>query len=170
MSELLVVRHAIAEDREEFAKSGESDDRRPLTDKGRARMRDGARGLASLLDPPDILATSPYTRSVETAEIVAKAFGGPETSPLDLLTPDGSYEALSTWLREQDPEARIAIVGHEPHLSGFVSYLLGAKGSIIQMKKGGACLLQVAPSASAGAGLLLWALTPGQLRQLGKKA
>ena len=36
--ELLIIRHAIAEDRDEFAESGKSDDERPLTDAGSRRM------------------------------------------------------------------------------------------------------------------------------------
>jgi phosphohistidine phosphatase len=166
--ELLVVRHGIAEDREEFATTGQSDDLRPLTKRGRARMREAARGLASLLDPPEFLATSPYTRAAETAAILAKVFGGPDPLPVDVLIPDGEYEALATWLRGRGPDARITVVGHEPHLSGFVTYLLGARGSVVQLKKGAACLVHAAPSVTPGSGMLIWSLTPGQLRRLGK--
>lgn len=166
MIELLVVRHAIAEDREEFAATGQSDDLRPLTKRGRGRMDDAARGLASLTERPDVIATSPYTRAAETATIVAQAFGGPEPVPVDLLTPDGSFEALASWLRDKGADAKVAIVGHEPQLSGFVSYLLGARGNVVDLKKGAACLLQVDPSVRPGSAVLLWALAPGQLRKL----
>jgi phosphohistidine phosphatase len=164
--ELLVVRHAIAEDREEFAATGEPDDRRPLTKRGRNRMREGARGLASLMDPPEFVATSPLARAVQTAEIVAKAFGAAAPLEVDALGPDGDFEILSAWVRGRGPDARIAVVGHEPHLSGYVSMLLGGKGSFLQLKKGAACLLTVAPSVTPGSGLLLWALAPAQLRRL----
>lgn len=170
MPELLVVRHAIAEDREEFAATGEPDDRRPLTKRGRSRMRDGARGLTTLVDAPEFIATSPYARSAQTAEILAKAFGGPEPVEVDALTPDGDYEALSAWVRGRGPDARIALVGHEPHLSGYVSMLLGGKGSILQLKKGGACLLAVAPSVTAGSALLLWSLAPARVSRYSSAA
>lgn len=167
MIELLVVRHAIAEDREEFAATGQSDDLRPLTKRGRERMENGARGLVALLEPPQFLATSPYTRAAETAAILANAFGGIEPTPLGALTPDGSATELATWIRERGPDARVAIVGHEPALSAFVSQLLGVKGSALQLKKGAAVLLSVAPSVAAGSGVLIWALAPSHLRKIG---
>lgn len=167
MIELLVVRHAIAEDREEFAATGQSDDLRPLTKRGRERMEKGARGLASLLEPPQVLATSPYTRAAETAVIVSQAFGGPEPVPLDALIPGGSFEQLAGWIRDRGPDARVAIVGHEPSLSAFVSHLLGLKGSALQLKKGAAVLLSVAPSVTAGSGVLMWSLAPSHLRKIG---
>ena len=40
---LLVIRHAPAEDRDEFAKTGKDDSERPLTDDGKAQMRRAAR-------------------------------------------------------------------------------------------------------------------------------
>ena len=49
---LLFIRHAIAEDRDEWAKSGRPDAERPLTDRGRERMRRAARGLTRLLPSP----------------------------------------------------------------------------------------------------------------------
>ena len=73
---LLFIRHAIADDREEWAKSGRPDADRPLTDRGRDRMRRAARGLTRLITQPDIIATSPYLRAVETAAIVSNEFGG----------------------------------------------------------------------------------------------
>ena len=43
--QLLVIRHAIAEDREVFGNEGRPDSDRPLTEYGRRRMRKNARGL-----------------------------------------------------------------------------------------------------------------------------
>ena len=59
---LLVIRHAIAMDAEEFADTGETDDRRPLTNYGAKRMRKNAKGLRTLIDRIDRFATSPLTR------------------------------------------------------------------------------------------------------------
>src|SRR5262245_49797749 len=56
---LLVVRHAIAEDKDVFARTGRSDDLRPLTDDGRAKMRRAADGLRSVAPEVDLVATSP---------------------------------------------------------------------------------------------------------------
>lgn len=167
MPELLIVRHAIAEDRVEFAKTGWSDDRRPLTKRGRNRMCQGALGLRWILGSLDLIATSPYVRAAETAGLLAAAFDGLVPEEVEALAPDGPYEALAEWVRGQDREARIALVGHEPHLSGFASLLLGGKGSLLELKKGSACLLNVAPSVSPGSAHLCWALAPAHLRRLG---
>ncbi len=166
---LLVVRHAIAEEREVFAKTGLTDDLRPLTTRGRERMELGARGLVSIAGKLDIIATSPFTRAAETASILAAAFGDLNPVPLGALEPGGDYEQLASWLKALGADQRAAIVGHEPHLSGFVSRLVGSRGSLIQLKKGSACLLTVAPSVGVGSGVLRWALTPAQLRRLGKE-
>ena len=66
---ILVIRHAIAADRERHAEQhdGEDDGLRPLTARGRKRMREGARGLRRLVPKIDLLATSPLTRAAQTA-------------------------------------------------------------------------------------------------------
>ena len=43
--DLLVIRHGIAEDRETFAATGADDRQRPLTDKGRRRLREAVPGV-----------------------------------------------------------------------------------------------------------------------------
>lgn len=167
--ELLVIRHAIAEERELFAATGGSEDLRPLTDRGRERMREGARGLARVVKRVTVLATSPYTRAEETAGIVAAAFGGPEPEALDLLRPEGDHRALSDWLRGLARNDTVAIVGHEPHLSGFVCYMLtGRDGAFIRLKKGAVCLLSLSEPVRPGGAVLQWALAPNHLRKLGR--
>lgn len=166
---LLVIRHAIAMDRDEFAESGEPDDRRPLTKAGAKRMRRGAKGLREIVDGIDLLATSPYTRAVETAEIVSDEFGiGPaEVAPS--LVPDVRFDEFEAWARTYADRDVLAIVGHEPHLSGLVMWLMTGHGdSRIELKKGGACLLEFGSSIRRGSGMLLWLLTPRQLRSPGR--
>ena len=165
--QLLVIRHAIAMDQDEFAESGESDDRRPLTKAGMKQMRRGAKGLRQVVDRIDVLVTSPYTRAVETAEIVAEEFGiGPaEVSPS--LAPDVYFDEFERRTELHADAVVLAIVGHEPHLSGLVSWLMTGGGeSRIALKKGGACLLDFDSNIRRGTGTLLWLLTPRQLRGL----
>src|SRR6478672_122417 len=56
---LLLIRHAIAEEREDFARTGKDDRLRPLTDEGRKKMKQGARGLRRCVPAFDLLAPSP---------------------------------------------------------------------------------------------------------------
>jgi phosphohistidine phosphatase len=165
---LLVIRHAIAEEREEFAKSGRSDRLRPLTDIGRKKMRRAARGLRTLVRVIDLLATSPLARAAQTGAILDTIYGDIETVEIEQLAPEAEPEQFAAWLRGKRADT-VAIVGHEPSLSRIVSWLLaGGDRSCIELRKGGACLLEIAGKPAAGAGTLLWALTPAQLRRLAR--
>jgi phosphohistidine phosphatase len=168
--ELLVVRHAIAEEREDFARTGRDDAERPLTSEGRKKMRRGAAGLRELVRSIDVLASSPLTRAWQTAEILSAAFGAILVTRVDALSGDLPPDELLPWLREQRESARVAVVGHEPHLSSLVTWLLtGDSGHVIELKKGAACLLELHGAPREGVATLLWALTPGQLRRLAPK-
>ena len=167
---LLVIRHAIAEEREEWAASGEPEEERPLTDTGRKKMKKGARGIRSLVQHIDLLATSPLTRAVQTAELVAREYDALAVVVASALEPQRSPATFLEWLRSTDQVETMAIVGHEPHLSGLVSWLLSARnggrnGSLIELKKGGACLLDL-HALEPGQAQLEWLLTAGQLRDL----
>jgi phosphohistidine phosphatase len=171
---VLLVRHAIAEDRQTFAKTGEDDGARPLTARGRRRMRSAARGLRRVAPKIDLLATSPLTRAVQTAEIVAAAYGGLKIVEAPQLAPDGSVDALLKWLhamlkwlQERKGDGTVALVGHEPQLGVFVSWLLtGLQESFVEFKKGGACMLEL-EQVRPGRATLLWHLRPSHLRRLG---
>jgi phosphohistidine phosphatase len=168
---ILVIRHAIAEDRKRFARTGEEDGLRPLTREGRRRMRRAARGIARATPKIDLLATSPLTRAIQTGEIVATRFAGVPTVEVAQLGPSKHVQALLKWLQEQRHDATIALVGHEPQLSLFVSWMLtGLQEAFVPMKKGGACLLACDRDVKAGRAKLLWAMKPSQLRALGGSA
>lgn len=166
--ELLVIRHGVAEEREEFAASGQDDSLRPLTKEGRWKMERGARALRRALPSLNVVATSPFTRAAQTAKIVAAAYDDVGIEQLDALTPDGRPQAFLTWLRERDADDRVAAVGHEPHLGALVYWLL--TGTVtegrIALKKGGACLLSFESQPRAGRATLIWSLTPSLLRRL----
>src|SRR5919197_152341 len=167
--DLLIVRHAIAEDRDAFAESGKDDGERPLTPAGRRKFRVAARGLRSLVPAIDLLATSSLVRAVETGDVLQKLYGVDSAVRLDELSPDASPASLVSWLRRQQ-RARVqlaTVVGHEPHLSRLVGHLLtGGDSGFIDLKKGGACLLDLRDGAKAGGAELRWLLTAAQLRRL----
>ncbi len=165
--EVLVVRHAIAEDRAAFARAGMDDAARPLTDEGRRRFGRAARGLARLVPKIDLLATSPLARAIQTGEIVREAFGVERVVRLAELEPGADPAELLGWLRRQRPAPTIAVVGHEPHLSGFVGCALaGAPADFVELRKGSACLLDLGRVPRPGGARLRWLLTPRQLRRV----
>jgi phosphohistidine phosphatase len=161
---VLVIRHGRAEE----GRLLKRDAQRRLTDDGRKDMRKAAKGLKALVPQLDVLATSPLVRAHETAEIVAEVFGAPAPTILKCLAPGSSAAAVLDWLTDQSPHDTVALIGHEPDLSNWVGYALtGRVHSLIELKKGAACLVEFAHSPRAGEGRLLWALTPKQLRRLG---
>jgi len=166
--QLLIVRHAVAEDREEFARTGRDDGERPLTRSGRRRMERGASGLRRVVPRIDVLATSPLVRAAQTAAIVARAYDGATRETVNELLPSGRYKDFLRWLRARHDARVVAAVGHEPYLSGLVTLLLTGKNDapVIELKKGAACLLDFAGDVRPGKAVLRWALTPGQLRRL----
>ena len=166
--ELLVIRHGVAEDKESFAETGRDDSLRPLTKEGRWKMEHNAKALRSLLPSLDVIATSPFTRAQQTAQVVGDAYRRAKVEELDALTPTGTTRAFLTWLRKRDADDRVAIVGHEPHLSTLVSWLVTGEATEgrFELKKGGACLLQFDAAPRAGTATLIWSLTPAILRRI----
>jgi phosphohistidine phosphatase len=164
--ELLLIRHAIAEDREAFARTGKDDRLRPLTEEGRKKMKQAARGLHAVVPSIDLLATSPLTRAAQTGAIVDSIYGGLKEVEIDELTPEAAPADFLRWLRQRK-EGTVAAVGHEPSISLILSWLLtGGERRIVAFRKGGACLIEFPGEVAAGTATLLWALTPAQLRGL----
>jgi len=167
--QLLVIRHARAQSVKEYAKTGQSDDLRPLTDEGRERMRSVAAGLHRLVSDLDVLATSPLVRTRQTAEIVAAEFGLTAFAELDALRPESEPGAFVEWAREAGARETIAVVGHDAHLRALVGCVLtGHPVSIVKIRKGGAVMLEVDAGGGrwGGDGKLLWSLMPRHLRML----
>ena len=169
---LLVIRHGLAGDRDEFAFTGRPDAERPLTKDGRAKMKRAASGLRLIVDELSLVATSPLVRAVQTAEIVAEAFGVAEPTVVEELSEERSTDDLLPWLRSQEPDTTVAVVGHNPHLGFLVGWLLtGRHENFVELKKGAAVMLQFEDPdpPSPGTATLLWSLAPAHLRKLRKE-
>ncbi len=161
--EIIFLRHAPAGEREDWASTGRPDSERPLTMDGRKRAREAAKGLAKFIESADLVATSPWARAKETAEIVAKAFGAPLVDS-NFLLPHRSPSSIAAWLSGLDGQ-RVILVGHEPHLSKVISWFLNGNSSrsIVALKKAQALMLET-KKASAGSAVLSWSLPPKALR------
>ena len=164
---LLVIRHAIAEDRDAFAATGRDDASRPLTNAGKRKMRRAARGLRCLVPSIDALVASPLVRAQETAEIVREAYAMDRVDTAAELEPQRPLDDVMAGLARFQSDV-VAIVGHEPQLSRLITYMLaGIDRSGVPLKKGGVCLLEFDGRPRANAGELLWAVRPSMLRDLG---
>lgn len=165
---LLIVRHGPAGDPEAWQAEGKDDRLRPLTPKGKKEVRKAAAGLARLLPKLELIATSPWTRAAQTAEIVNKEYGV-DIEEVEALTSEHRPEDLIPWLREQSGREAVAVVGHEPYLGLLAGYLLtGRSVSLVDLKKGGACLIEIENPSKPGTGCLEWLMTDRELRRLGE--
>ena len=163
---LLIIRHGPAGDREKWEAEGKDDRLRPLTAAGGQEMREATDGLTLLAPSLPIIATSPLLRAAATAAIVGSSYKS-EVINLDELSPESTPDDLVPWLRDRRQET-VAVVGHEPHLSTLAGYLLtGASSSFMDLKKGGACLLEFRGAPAAGGGVLHWLLTRRELQRMG---
>src|SRR5262245_51925936 len=130
MKELLLIRHAKAEDHGH--PSGDAS--RTLVDDGFDQARRVGEFLRAAEMLPNLVLTSPLVRARQTAETVCESakISGPVVQHWILqLTPDLAMRELMAF----DDFDRVAIVGHEPEFSGFAEWLIGARGSSIEVKK-----------------------------------
>ena len=164
MPQLLIVRHAIALDREEAARLGLSDAERPLTKKGIKRMKGIAAGIAAQLPTPLKLLSSPLLRAQQTADLLVAHYPELTVATEERLAPGGSFKHLTETLNRDADDGLSVLVGHEPDLGNLISLLLfGEVSAAIQLKKGGAALLDFPQRIAAGQATLLWLMTPKQL-------
>lgn len=152
---LYFLRHGIAQARETWKGSDET---RPLTPNGAARMAQQAKGMVRLGLQVDIILTSPLTRAVETANITARALAKIDVLAQDIrLSPGFGSKELVNILADHAKSKAMLLVGHEPDFSNTIAALIG--GGRLVMKKGGVALIEIQDEA-APSGELVWLLPP----------
>ena len=165
---LYILRHGIAVER--GAPEFPDDDARPLTPKGKKKLKEGVAGLQQIGFEPDWIVTSPLVRAEETAGIVAASLSSEvPMSPCDALRPGGSFADLKTFLNKQADRRRVLLVGHEPDLGRLAASLIGAgRNTTLAFKKGGCCLIRWQEHPLESDGELVWWLTPRLMRSLAR--
>ena len=165
----IFVRHGIAVEPHEWEGTEEN---RPLTEKGKRRVRQAAEGLATLDCTPTRLFTSPFVRAYDTARLL-QTVSCPtlKIETRDELAAGTKPERLVAFLRTLPPDAVVICVGHEPQLGEVVSLLLCGKAfPNFPLKKAGAVCIESEGLMELGQGRLRWWVPPMQLRTLGKQA
>ena len=150
---LYLVRHGIAVD------DARVDASRPLTNKGRKRLRKTAHALRERID---LILTSPLVRAVQSAEILAAEVQHGEVLVLEELTPDHPIEALLRAVAKvAGKRPSVALVGHDPQLSGAVAALSGVEPAQVEFPKGAIVRFDVDDAAARKAEARWW-LEPGE--------
>lgn len=156
---LLVIRHGKAEERDPDRWSDDS--QRPLIEKGHAESRQ----LGKFLDAHDLIPlrcwSSPLVRAWQTAEGIASgAPGWPTPEADDRLGFDFSPDGLLDAIRQANTES-LALIGHEPDLSHFINWLIGARTyGGVEMKKGTLAILELNEPLLPGTARLQALVTP----------
>jgi len=159
--EIYILRHGIAVNRGTPGYKKDSD--RPLTPEGEEKLHQIAKAMLAMELKFDLILSSPYLRSKQTAQLVAAELDE-EITLTDLLTPDGNPLELIRELNDEKPQS-VLLVGHEPYLSGLISVLVtGESKAAIELKKGGLCKLSADRVAFGQCATLNWLLTPKQMR------
>ena len=126
---ILLVRHAKAEGEHALG-----DWARAITSEGRTSFRRHAQLLAGRVRLQAI-ATSPYVRAVQTAEILAQAFSVDEVQiRLELAPAKQVGQQIADLANELD--AGWALVGHNPSLEEAAAAMLKLESLPFSLKKG----------------------------------
>jgi phosphohistidine phosphatase len=162
---LYIVRHGIAVPHGSF---GVSEEDRPLTQEGIDKMKKGAEGLQALGAVPELVLSSPLPRALQTAEIVIAACK--KKVPLKLfpaLAPGGNRSEIYRELAAHASLESIMLVGHQPALGEIAGEIaFGTANHYLELKKGGACALDVERVKPVPRGNLVWLLTSSILRRV----
>jgi phosphohistidine phosphatase len=165
--ELYVVRHGIAIDRED--PKSPADPERYLTEEGIEKTEQVAKSIAALGINPDLFASSPYVRAMQTAEILAAALQYPKQKirQTNALLPGAEPSLFFRELAKDKQSAVVFCFGHAPHLDELIAAGVGVKHPITAMKKAGVALLEL-KRVSPPTGQLVWLVTPKLLRRTSK--
>jgi phosphohistidine phosphatase len=152
---VLLIRHAIAAAQDQHLYP--DDALRPLTPKGRRIQR---RVSARLFDAglaPGRVFSSPWKRAWQTARIVVDETGIGKERRIrsDALARPPDLGELAEAIGEVGSTEKIALVGHEPWMSGLAALLLtgGVSGLAIDFPKSGIMAID-ADALEPGAGAL----------------
>ena len=161
---LYIVRHAIAEDPRFKA----DDASRELTGDGIEKMKKAAAGLRSLGAVPEVILASPLARTRHTAEILMEAFSGkPRMKQFPSLAPGGVRADVYKEICAHEKAESVMLVGHQPSLGEIAGEIaFGSAAAALDLKKGGACAIEIHKCAARPSGSLLWLATPAMLRKL----
>lgn len=155
---LYLIRHGVAEERHIFAKKNKNDDDRPLVEKGRSRLKKIAQSLLDYEPKIDTFIQSPLLRSKQSVQVFKKYYPDSEVITSELLKPGFSCEQLFQKIQSHMGQDAVAIVGHEPDLGQFLSWILfGVASERFPMKKGAIAKVDLFEDGSR---YLKWFLRP----------
>jgi len=159
--QLFILRHAAAIPR---GTEGYPNDDRPLTEDGIAKFTECAKAINIIAGGFDVIISSPLVRALHTAKILAEhTMYSKEVIVTEHILPGSPQRSLFTFLEKFNNSDKICITGHEPLLGYIASVLIGQDKSVIELKKGGICRIDIDKLPPERPGRLVWLMQPRQL-------
>ncbi len=159
------MRHGVAvpKDLVQYA-----DEQRPLTPKGRRKVRIVAEAMSLLKLRFDAIITSPLVRARQTAQLVAEEFEYEKRIVECEHLATGDHQKLIEWLKEEmSSKNKLLLVGHEPYLGELTGLLTAGNPSAgVAFKKAGLAFLEVPELRTGQCAVLRWLLTPKIMRKI----
>lgn len=154
---IYIVRHAWAY--EHGDPRWPDDSQRPLEKEGAERFQRVVKLLAKRGFDPEVIATSPYVRCLETADIIAAHAGGkPRVVELPALRPGSDFQSLVAWSEEQQVDS-LCWVGHAPDVTHLAAALIAEGDANVRFAKGSVAAVRVYDDLGPGCGELYWHAT-----------
>jgi len=155
--QLYILRHGVAED----PKPGGKDADRPLTPEGRQKVKDVLARARAAGAEPRVMVSSPLVRAIETARLAAGilSYEG-EIFQTRVLLSDSTPEDVWEEMQLHSNVQSVLIVGHEPLLSQFLSWLLNSPHVCIDLKPGALARVDTELTRAQPRGVLQWLITP----------
>jgi len=155
---IYIARHAWAGDYGD--PNWPDDSQRPLTPEGIERYRDVVSALATCDFAPERIATSPYARCVQTAELIAVGLEhAPPIEELEALAVGSELGPVLEWSVATGAES-VCWVGHSPDVERMAAELISDGTASVRFAKGSVAAIRFdGETPRAGEGTLLWHAT-----------
>ena len=127
MEELVFMRHGSAMPARGPGAGGDAD--RRLSAEGKAQIEASSKRLRELGFSPGVIISSPFLRTVETADIAAALFPGAKRVKEPALAFPPSLPAVLTAITAAAAGApSVLVIGHQPTLGALCGLLVAADG------------------------------------------
>ncbi|MGI9457176.1 MAG: SixA phosphatase family protein [Aeoliella sp.] len=133
------------------------DSQRPLTPEGIERYQQMVEALVPRGFAPTVIATSPYVRCRQTADIIAE-YTGAQVEELEALALGAELGELLEWTYRQHGQD-VCWVGHNPDMGHLAAALVSQGYSAVRFAKGAIAAVRFDGDAQPGQGELYWLAT-----------
>lgn len=142
VKEIIIARHAEALNKSIARRKGVLDSLRPLTKVGFQVQATALKKNKSWLKETQLLVHSPLVRAQETSRIILQHKRIQETLEFKQMKPHDDPKKLQQFLQKLNLK-KVIVVGHDPHLTLLLKYLLSdVHGIDVRLKKSSLCYLK----------------------------